>query len=240
MTAAVLYWLLIITEGAYLGERTVVWLYDLYASRYDRIKDWEITDEIFYLADPFVAALGEERRPALILDVAAGTGRMARAIQAADLLPDARWVLLDASARMLAEARKLVRLPGRVTFLHRSAYPLPFPDATFDAVVCLEAMEFMMQREAALAELARVLRPGGLLLITNRIGMGARWMPGRAWTHAELYALHKQLGLRHVSIRNFLVEYEWVSSVKAGSYAPPGRANDAATLSMLEELADFV
>lgn len=240
IAVAVLYWLLILTEGAYLGERAVVWLYDLYAGRYDRIKDWEIADEIFYLADPFVAALGAQRRPALILDVAAGTGRMARAVEAADLLPDARWVLLDASANMLAQARKLVHLPGRAHFLHCRAYPLPFPDDTFDAVVCLEAMEFMRRRDAVLAELVRVLRSGGLLLITNRIGMGVRWMPGRAWTHEELYRLHKQLGQRHVSIRTFLVDYEWVSSVKAGSYSPPGRANDADTLVLLEDLTDLV
>jgi len=75
------YWLFFLTEGAYLGERVVVWLYDLYARRYDAIKNWDIQDEIEYLAAPFVAEVGERRRPPLILDVAAGSGRLTLAVQ---------------------------------------------------------------------------------------------------------------------------------------------------------------
>ena len=95
-----LYWLIFVTEGVYLGERVVVWLYDLYAGRYDKIKEWQIWDEISYLAEPFAVEVGR-RRPPLILDVAAGTGRLAWAVTEAGLLPDARWVLLDASRPML-------------------------------------------------------------------------------------------------------------------------------------------
>ncbi|NOX61841.1 MAG: class I SAM-dependent methyltransferase [Chloroflexi bacterium] len=218
-----LYWLLFLTEGAYLGERVVVWLYDLYAGRYDRIKDWNMEDEIDYLAIPFVRAVGP-RRPPLILDVAAGTGRLTRAVEAAGLLPDAYWVLLDASPRMLARARAALNLGERGRFLCHTAQVLPFEDNTFDVVACLEALEFMPHPDAVLKELVRVLRPGGLLVITNRTGPIARFMPGRTWSREQVYRLLKALDQRQIIIRPFLVDYEWVSSIKAGAYQPPGRA----------------
>ncbi|HEY53733.1 MAG TPA: class I SAM-dependent methyltransferase [Caldilineae bacterium] len=235
----VIYWLVFLTEGVYLGERVVVWLYDLYAGRYDGIKQWNEEEEIDYLARPFAAELGELRRPPLILDVAAGTGRLTRAVQAADLLPDARWVLLDASGKMLAQAAQHLGKSPKLHYIRHSAQSLPFDDATFDVVTCFEALEFMPDPAAALAELVRVLRPGGLLVTTNRIGPIARLMPGRTWTHATVYQLHRDLGQRHIRIRPFLVDYEWVGSAKAGSFRPPGRADDPTLIAYLESLADL-
>ena len=235
----VIYWLVFLTEGAYLGERVVVWLYDLYAGRYDDIKQWDEEEEIDYLARPFAVELGELRRPPLILDVAAGTGRLTRALRAAELLPDARWVLLDASEKMLMQAARQLGKNPKLHYIRRSAQQLPFDDATFDAVTCFEALEFMPDPGATLAELVRVLRPGGLLVTTNRTGPIARLMPGRTWTHASVYRLHRDLGQRHISIRPFLVDYEWVSSAKAGSFRPPGRADAPTLIAHLESLANL-
>jgi len=81
-------------------------------------------------------------------------------------------------------------------------------------VTCLEALEFMPDPEAALDELIRVLRPGGLLFITNRTGPGARWMPGRIWSRNQVFQLLKARGMTQISIRPFLVDYEWVTAVK--------------------------
>ncbi len=200
LAAAALYWLLILSEGVYLGERAVIWLYDLYAGRYDRIKEWDAEDEQQYLAVPFVAAVGAHRQPALILDVGAGTGRLERAVEAAGLLPEARWVLLDGSQRMLAKAQAHLNLGERGRFLHHRACPLPFADETFDVVACLEALEFTPRPEATLAELVRVLRPGGLLVITNRVGPGVRWLPGRTWPRAALLQRLRQLGQKHIGV----------------------------------------
>jgi ubiquinone/menaquinone biosynthesis C-methylase UbiE len=187
LAALGIYWLFFLTEGAYLGERVVVWLYDLYARRYDRIKEWDLEDEVTYLAEPFVAAVGEHRRPPLILDVAAGTGRLTLAVKRSGLLPDARWVLLDGSKRMLARANERLGTGPRLHFVHHSARELPFDDALFDVVTCLEALEFMPDPEATLNELIRVLRPGGLLFITNRTGPRARFMPGRIWSRERCF-----------------------------------------------------
>jgi len=225
LTALVIYWLFFYTEGAYLGERVVVWLYDLYARRYDAIKEWDIQDEIEYLAEPFVAQVEEKRRPPLILDVAAGSGRLTLAVQLSELLPDARWVLLDASRRMLAQARKRLKPTDRLHFIQHSAQNLPFEDDFFDVVTCMEALEFLPDPVAALAELVRVLRPGGLLFITNRTGLHAHLMPGRVWTHSQVFQFLKALDMRNISIRPFLVDYEWVTAVKRGRFVPPGRAD---------------
>ena len=234
-----IYWLLFLTEGVYLGERVVVYLYDVYARRYDNIKQWDKEEEITYLAQPFAAEIDTKRRPPLILDVAAGTGRLTRAVRAANLLPDARWVLLDASEKMLIQAASHLGLGPKLHYVQHSAQRLPFEDATFDVVACFEALEFMPKPEAVLAELVRVLRQGGLLVTTNRIGPVARLMPGRTWTHGAVYQLQRDLGQRHVSIRPFLVDYEWVGSTKAGTFRPPGRADDLTLVANLESLANI-
>jgi len=235
----IIYWLLFLTEGVYLGERVVVGLYDIYAGRYDDIKQWDVEEEIISLAQPFAAGIDARHRPPLILDVAAGTGRLTRAVNAAGLLPDARWVLLDASEKMLMQAANHLGMGPRLHFIRHSAQQLPFDNATFDVVTCFEALEFMPKPEAVLAELVRVLRPGGLLVTTNRIGPIARLMPGHAWTHGAVYQLHRDVGQRHISIRPFLPDYEWVSSAKAGSFRSPGRADDSALIDNLESLANL-
>ena len=47
--------------------------------------------------------------------------------------------------------------------------PLPLPDASFEAVICLDAINHLADRRLALAEWARILRPGGRLLFTDCI-----------------------------------------------------------------------
>ena len=237
--ALVLYWLFFLTEGAYLGERVVVWLYDLYARRYDAIKDWDIQDEIEYLAEPFALQVEEKRRPPLILDVAAGSGRLTLAVRLSGLLPDARWVLLDASRKMLEQARNRLGQDDRLYFVAHTAQRLPFEDDLFDVVACMEALEFFPDPEAALTELVRVLRPGGLLFITNRVGAQARFMPGRVWSHGQVFQLLKARDMRAISIRPFLVDYEWVTAVKRGRFSPPGRANDPAIITQLAAMDIF-
>jgi len=171
--------------------------------------------------------------------VAAGTGRLCRAVKAADLLPDARWVLLDASGKMLMQAASHLGQEPRLHYIQHDAQELSFEDATFDVVTCFEALEFMPKPEAVLAELVRVLRPGGLLVTTNRIGPTARLMPGHTWTHSTVFKLLREMGQRHISIRPFLIDYEWVSSTKAGQFRSPGRADDPTMISYLESLANL-
>src|SRR5215471_10769272 len=79
LIALLAYWELVVVEGAHLGEGVVVWLYDLVAARYDRIKQFDLDVEGGTLGLPLATALAE-LDDARVLDVAAGTGRVARAL----------------------------------------------------------------------------------------------------------------------------------------------------------------
>lgn len=103
------------------------------------------------------AALG----PSRLLETAAGTGIVTEALAAA--LPEAEIVATDLNQAMLdvAAARGL---PARVTFQAADAQALPFPDGSFDLVLCQFGAMFFPDRIGAYGEARRVLRPGGRFL----------------------------------------------------------------------------
>ena len=211
----VLYWELVIAEGAHLGPRMVVWLYDLTAGYYDRIKKFDLQVEADLLGLPVTAALAAVQAP-LVLDVAGGTARVARALLRQPAF-DGRVVNLDLSRRMLAEGKRACAAwPERVSWLRAPAGALPFAPATFDAVTCLEALEFVPDARAVLAECARVLRPGGLLLVTNRVGHDAWLLPGKTFSSAAFERLLGELPLRDVEVQPWQVEYDlaWAKKSK--------------------------
>jgi methionine biosynthesis protein MetW len=72
------------------------------------------------------------------------------------------YVGVDVSATAVAMARDS-GLDARVV---DDGDSLPFPDESFDAVVCIEVLEHLFEPQAACAEFLRVLRPGGTLIIT--------------------------------------------------------------------------
>jgi ubiquinone/menaquinone biosynthesis C-methylase UbiE len=112
--------------------------------------------------EPIWAGLARaDRSISRVLDLAGGTGRAARAVAepvGAARVPDI--VVVDASRPMLAHAadRGTPAVQG-------DAGRLPVRDAAVDAVVVLDALHHLPAPEATLAETARVLRPGGVLVI---------------------------------------------------------------------------
>jgi len=104
------------------------------------------------------------RPGALILDVAAGTGLVSRALARRD--PAARIVALDPSEAMLttgAAENDGAGLRTRIEPVLGRAESLPFADATFDAVTFTYLLRYVDDPAATVRELARVLRPGGVL-----------------------------------------------------------------------------
>jgi SAM-dependent methyltransferase len=96
-----------------------------------------------------------------VLDVACGTGALGLAA-AAVVGRDGKVVGLDANPEMLAVAR---RKSGEIEWRQGMAESLPFEDASFDAVMSQFAMMFFDDRARALAEMMRVLKPGGGLAV---------------------------------------------------------------------------
>ena len=86
---------------------------------------------------------------------------------------------IDLSPVMLAMARRRAGQLGRAVDLREAdALALPFPDASFDTVVCTFSLCAIPDEQAAVREMTRVLRPGGLLLLADHVA-GAAW-PVRA------------------------------------------------------------
>ena len=213
--ATLLYWQLVIAEGAYLGRKVVGYLYDLHANDYDRIKEFNPQHEQLLLAEPLNHALAQISRP-LILDVATGTARLPRALFSLSAFRG-EIVGLDYSRRMLRTAAcQTEPWAERCTWVWQDASQLPFPDNSFHAVSSLEALEFMPVPEQVLTEMVRVLRPGGVFLISNRIGQGASWLLGRSYRPAEFEELLRAQGLEMVRTQRWQVDYDLLWAVKPG------------------------
>ncbi|MBK3629764.1 class I SAM-dependent methyltransferase [Streptomyces asoensis] len=121
------------------------------------------------LMAPFVTALVEavDLYPgATVLDLACGTGFAARAA-AAQAGPAGRVAGADVNQGMLEIAvARHPRLYPDIEFTAAPADDLPYPDATFDAVICQQGAQFFPDLDAALTETARVTRPGGRFAAT--------------------------------------------------------------------------
>jgi len=101
-----------------------------------------------------------------VLDIGSGPGLLAYDMAAA-VGPGGRVCGIDLSAAVVAmSARRCAEQPW-VEFRTADAAQLPFPDASFDAAVSTQVYEFLPDIPVALAELHRVLRPGGRAVILD-------------------------------------------------------------------------
>ncbi|EIE27631.1 S-adenosyl-L-methionine-dependent methyltransferase [Coccomyxa subellipsoidea C-169] len=137
----------------------------------------------------FMAARPRDGAGTRLLEVASGTGRFATFLK--DNYPRMDVTLADLSPYYLQEARKNMRYwadmraPGQalggadgagVSYLQAPAEAISQPDNSYDVVTCVYLFHELPPevRRAAAAEMARVLRPGGLLVFTDSIQLGDR------------------------------------------------------------------
>ncbi len=106
------------------------------------------------------------------LDVGVGDGYTIRLLK-----PTGEVVGIDTDPAMMEGATR-----RGVEFKSASAYRIPFPDASFDIVTCIEVIEHLEQPYEAVKELGRVLRPGGYVVITSPVPNAAWRLLWWAWT----------------------------------------------------------
>jgi ubiquinone/menaquinone biosynthesis C-methylase UbiE len=112
-----------------------------------------------------------ERARGSVLEVAIGTGR-----NLPHYPPDVTVTGIDVSPAMVAIARdRAVRLGRAVELRVGDAATLPWPDGSFDTVVCVLSLCAIPDFVASIGEMHRVLRPGGRLLLLDHIG--STWPP---------------------------------------------------------------
>lgn len=105
---------------------------------------------------------------ATVLDVACGTG--ASALPAAEAVGSTGSVVgVDFAAQLLAQARRKAHQSGlaNIEFVEADMTSLDYPEARFDAVMCVFGVFFVPDMESLVAELWRMVRPGGTLAVTT-------------------------------------------------------------------------
>lgn len=133
-----------------------------FAGSVPEIYDRHLVPMIF---DVYAADLARRARATAassVLEIAAGTGAVTRRL-AAELPDSVSLVASDLSPAMLEHARS-VGTARPVEWRVADAMDLPFPDGSFDAVVCQFGVMFFPDRVHAYREIRRVLRPGGTFL----------------------------------------------------------------------------
>jgi ubiquinone/menaquinone biosynthesis C-methylase UbiE len=133
------------------------WLFDAWSTFYDQPAIQRLTYRP--VQDAVVAAL-QPLRPRCVLDLGCGTGLLTARLRGA--FPATTIVGCDFSDGMLRQAH--AREPG-VPWVCGDALRLPFRDVAFDAIVSTEAFHWFPDQPRALAEMRRVLVPGGHALI---------------------------------------------------------------------------
>ncbi len=131
-----------------------------------------------YLPAVLLAAL--PRRPDIV-DLGCGTGDLV-----AQLAPLARRVVgVDREAAMLQAARRRIQGMAGVELIQADLEELPLPDRTFDLALCMLVLHLVPSPGKPLAEAARVLRPGGRLVVLDMVPHRRR-VYRRAYGHVHL------------------------------------------------------
>lgn len=160
--------------GPGLNRRGVAKAYDRWAPIYDLVFG------SVFAQGRGLAAAAADRVGGRVLEVGVGTGLSLPAYRRARAI-----VSIDISTTMLEKARRRVArqdLRNVERLAEMDAEHLDFPDAAFDVVVAQYVVTAVPNPEAALDEFVRVLRPGGEIVITSRIGAerGVRRLAERA------------------------------------------------------------
>jgi ubiquinone/menaquinone biosynthesis C-methylase UbiE len=149
-------------------------------------------------------------QPESVLDIGCGTGKLLR--QARTYWPEANLIGVDPAKGMIEMAQ---RLTPNATFLAGMAEALPLPDASVDLALSTTSFHHWHDQAAGLREIARVLRPGGYVLLVDL--SVPDWLVQvfrlkRVHSRARLQALFQQVGLQ-VQRQQTIAWRRWLATV---------------------------
>ena len=131
-----------------------------------------------------------------VLELACGTGQLSFR-----LAPKVKlWEATDFSPNMIAQAKKQ-SASSRLKFSVQDATQLPYSDSSFDVVVMANALHVMPHPELALAEIHRVLKPGGIFF---------------APTFVEGQGLLQKVRIKFIKITGFKIFHHWTGEQLKG------------------------
>ncbi len=200
------------------------------AARYDRVWSYYVEASVRATRRRLLTEPGER-----VLDIGCGTGALLASLAAGEAGTD--LIGVDLSAEMLAVAR--AKTPGSVRLVQGSGESLPFADETFDIVVSTSAFHYFRHPQDALAEVHRVLRHGGRLVITDwcddfascracdlilRLFDRAHF---RSYGADEMTRMLEAGGFAVVSVEGYKIDWLW--GLMTAIARKPGRRHPAAT-----------
>ena len=155
-------------------------VFDSVAGKYDLMND--LMSAGFHRLWKRFAVEATRTAPGMrVLDLAGGTGDLAR-LYADRVGPTGEVVLTDINGAMLAAGRDRLTNAGRlVPVIQCNAEQLPFPDGQFDRVAIAFGLRNVTHKERALAEMRRVLKPGGIAAVLEFSRIWAPLAPAYDW-----------------------------------------------------------
>ncbi len=160
--------------------RRVRGVFESVAARYDLMNDL-MSAGLHRVWKRFAVTASGVRAGSAVLDVAGGTADLTR-LFAERVGPNGRVVLTDINAAMLGAGRDRMLDEGRlVPAVQCNAEALPFPARQFDCVCIGFGLRNVTHKDVALAEMRRVLRPGGVALVLEFSKVAPPLQPAYDW-----------------------------------------------------------
>jgi malonyl-CoA O-methyltransferase len=161
-----------------LDRRAVARAFDRASESYDAAAELQAR-----VRDELIGRLEELKvEPATVLDLGVGTGHSTRALKRK--FPKALVVAADIAPGMLAQAGQQSHWLRRFERVRADAYSLPFRSASLDVIFSSLMLQWCDDLDAVFAEIARVLKPGGLLLFST-FGPGTLAELREAWATGD-------------------------------------------------------